>query len=64
MEAPLPVLATVRASSKSKATPSFWMSLGFVVEGVDVGDATGHEEEDDAFGAGGVVGEEDLRFGI
>ena len=28
MEAPLPVLATVRASSKSKATPSFWMSLG------------------------------------
>ena len=25
--------------------------LGFVVEGVDVGDAAGHEEEDDAFGA-------------
>ena len=29
--------------------------LGFVVEGVDVGDATGHEEEDDAFGASRMV---------
>ncbi len=38
--------------------------LGFVIEGIDMRDTTGHENEDHALRAGSVVGEENLRFGI